>query len=297
MPVSSQLDSTHQVSYLEIYNEVINDLLAPESVNLKIREEKGRGVYVDGLKEEVVVSPEQVMSLIAGGEGTSTWGPYMFRTLKYSHTIPFAQFCRADTHFACSAYRHVGATDYNEVSSRSHTLFRMVRAHARSLPHRPERVFAWTDHREQGTLPREGCELRWLVSRSCVCVGACLSSLYVRTMRALREYCAAHARQLHKPISTQSLIDLAGSERASESLARRKEGGYINKSLLTLGNVIAKLSEMSVTKDVGHIPYRDSKLTRILEPSLSGNARIAIICTVTIASGAAAHPHWSICAC
>lgn len=59
----------HQVSYLEIYNEVINDLLAPASVNLKIREEKGRGVYVDGLKEEVVVSPEQVMSLIAGGEG------------------------------------------------------------------------------------------------------------------------------------------------------------------------------------------------------------------------------------
>lgn len=86
MPVSSQLDSTHQVSYLEIYNEVINDLLAPESVNLKIREEKGRGVYVDGLKEEVVVSPEQVMSLIAGGEGTSTWGPYMFRTLKSTPT-------------------------------------------------------------------------------------------------------------------------------------------------------------------------------------------------------------------
>lgn len=54
---------------MEIYNEVINDLLAPESVNLKIREERGRGVYVDGLKEEVVVSPEQVMSLIAGGEG------------------------------------------------------------------------------------------------------------------------------------------------------------------------------------------------------------------------------------
>ena len=48
----------------------------------------------------------------------------------------------------------------------------------------------------------------------------------------------------------QSLIDLAGSERASESLARRKEGGYINKSLLTLGNVISKLSELSLKKDV-----------------------------------------------
>lgn len=108
---------------------------------------------------------------------------------------------------------------------------------------------------------------------------------HVHTQIVHREYCAAACTN-----STQSLIDLAGSERASESLARRKEGGYINKSLLTLGNVIAKLSEMSITKDVGHIPYRDSKLTRILEPSLSGNARIAIICTVTIASGAAAHP-------
>ncbi len=73
------------------------------------------------------------------------------------------------------------------------------------------------------------------------------------------------------------MIDLAGSERASADYTpkdnwtieeiRRKEGGFINKSLLTLANVISKLSDK---QEAAHIPYRDSKLTRILQPSLSG---------------------------
>lgn len=60
-------------------------------------------------------------------------------------------------------------------------------------------------------------------------------------------------------------------------MERRKEGSYINKSLLTLGNVISRLTE----EKPGHIPYRDSKLTRILQNSLSGNAKIAVVCTVS----------------
>ncbi|EXB43288.1 Kinesin-related protein 11 [Morus notabilis] len=77
-----------------------------------------------------------------------------------------------------------------------------------------------------------------------------------------------------------SFIDLAGSERASQALsagARLKEGCHINRSLLTLGTVIRKLSKGRQ----GHINYRDSKLTRILQPSLGGNARTAIICTLS----------------
>ncbi|CAA6656376.1 unnamed protein product [Spirodela intermedia] len=75
-------------------------------------------------------------------------------------------------------------------------------------------------------------------------------------------------------------VDLAGSERASQAMsagARLKEGCHINRSLLTLGTVIRKLSKGRT----GHIPYRDSKLTRILQPSLGGNARTAIICTMS----------------
>ena len=103
-----------RVSYLEIYNEIINDLLSPQNSNLKIHESEQvgttvdfparthsstrthtiqDGVYVEKLKEEIVLSPGQVMSIISAGE----------------------------------AHRHVGATNFNEQSSRSHTIFRMVR--------------------------------------------------------------------------------------------------------------------------------------------------------------------------
>ncbi|KAJ1386319.1 P-loop containing nucleoside triphosphate hydrolase [Sesbania bispinosa] len=77
-----------------------------------------------------------------------------------------------------------------------------------------------------------------------------------------------------------NFVDLAGSERASQALSagsRLKEGCHINRSLLTLGTVIRKLSKGRQ----GHINYRDSKLTRILQPSLGGNARTAIICTLS----------------
>ncbi|KAG8472973.1 hypothetical protein CXB51_034882 [Gossypium anomalum] len=77
-----------------------------------------------------------------------------------------------------------------------------------------------------------------------------------------------------------NFVDLAGSERASQSLstgARLKEGCHINRSLLTLSTVIRKLSKGRQ----GYINYRDSKLTRILQPCLGGNARTAIICTLS----------------
>jgi centromeric protein E len=84
-------------------------------------------------------------------------------------------------------------------------------------------------------------------------------------------------------VASLNLVDLAGSERQSSTGAegaKLKEGSQINKSLLILGNVISKLSEGKAGQ---HIPYRDSKLTRILEPALGGNSRTAILCTVTTA--------------
>lgn len=96
-----------------------------------------------------------------------------------------------------------------------------------------------------------------------------------------------------------TFVDLAGSEKARLTGAegqRLKEGGHINKSLLTLTTVISKLadgdkfeaSSSSSFSDLSHcrshIPYRDSKLTRILQSSLSGNTNTAIICAMTPAS-------------
>ena len=79
-----------------------------------------------------------------------------------------------------------------------------------------------------------------------------------------------------------NLVDLAGSENIQRSGAENKraaEAGLINKSLLTLGRVINALVERS-SRDV-HIPYRESKLTRLLQDSLGGHTKTCIIATVS----------------
>ena len=81
-----------------------------------------------------------------------------------------------------------------------------------------------------------------------------------------------------------SLIDLAGSERASRTGntgLRMKEGANINKSLLALGNCINVLYENSRTGQQNHVPFRDSKLTRILKESLTGNSKTLMIANIS----------------
>ncbi|KAJ6332143.1 hypothetical protein OIU76_010519 [Salix suchowensis] len=187
-----------RMSYMEIYNEDINDLLAPEHRKLQIHESTERGIYVAGLREEIVASPQQVLDLMQFGE----------------------------------SHRHIGETNMNLYSSRSHTIFRMI-----------------IESRD-----RTGDDDS---SNSCDAVR----------------------------VSVLNLVDLAGSERAAKTGAegvRLKEGSHINKSLMTLGTVIKKLSEGAESQG-GHVPYRDSKLTRILQPALGGNANTAIICNITLA--------------
>ncbi|KAJ4928849.1 hypothetical protein JOQ06_004472 [Pogonophryne albipinna] len=82
-------------------------------------------------------------------------------------------------------------------------------------------------------------------------------------------------------VSHLNLVDLAGSERVSQTGAegtRFKEGCNINRSLFTLGQVIKRLTDEG---QKGFTNYRDSKLTRILQNSLGGNAKTVIICTIT----------------
>jgi centromeric protein E len=209
-----------RVSYLEIYNEMLKDLLASypssssstdlsarpaspikggsshvagasssETSSLRILEAGGR-IQIQGLREEIVTNAEEVLDLLERGQRG----------------------------------RHQAATDWNERSSRSHCVFILT-----------------LESREQHT--ERGNDVRF---------------------------------------SQLNLIDLAGSERAASEKERRKEGAFINKSLLTLGTVIAKLSDQCQTgKEDMHIPYRDSKLTRLLQTSLGGNARVAVVCTMS----------------
>lgn len=72
-----------------------------------------------------------------------------------------------------------------------------------------------------------------------------------------------------------NLVDLAGSERANKTGAtgeRMKEATKINLSLSALGNVISAL----VDGKTKHVPYRDSKLTRLLQDSLGGNTKTLV---------------------
>ncbi|KAL6652312.1 hypothetical protein ACP70R_011237 [Stipagrostis hirtigluma subsp. patula] len=177
-------------SAIEIYNEVVRDLLSAESNSLRLWDDAEKGTYVENLTEVILRDSDHLKELIS----------------------------------VCEAQRRTGETYLNENSSRSHQILKLtIESSAREF------------------------------------VGKDKSTTLVASV---------------------NFVDLAGSERASQALsagARLKEGCHINRSLLTLGTVIRKLSKVRN----GHIPYRDSKLTRILQPSLGGNARTAIICTMS----------------
>jgi kinesin family protein 5 len=175
------IEYTVRVSYMEIYMERIRDLLAPQNDNLPIHEERNRGVYVKGLLEIYVSSVDEVYEVLRRG-GDS---------------------------------RAVAATNMNQESSRSHSIFVI-------------------------TIQQKNVETG-----------------------------SAKSGQLF-------LVDLAGSEKVGKTGASGQtleEAKKINKSLSALGMVINNLTDGKSS----HIPYRDSKLTRILQESLGGNSRTTLI--------------------
>ena len=191
-----------RVSYLQIYNETISDLLKPERVNLTIREDKKRGVFVEGQSEWVARTPQEIYSLLERG----------------------------------AQLRATGSTKMNEISSRSHAVFTIIIEHSKIDDDEP------VDAIDSGATTR--------AQRQSITVGKL------------------------------NLVDLAGSERVSLTGATGKrldESKKINQSLSALGNVISALTDV---KGRPHIPYRDSKLTRILEDSLGGNCITTVIAMV-----------------
>ncbi|KAI9672879.1 MAG: Kinesin heavy chain [Trizodia sp. TS-e1964] len=175
------IEYTVRVSYMEIYMERIRDLLAPLNDNLPIHEEKNRGVYVKNLLEIYVSSVQEVYEVMRRG----------------------------------GSARAVAATNMNQESSRSHSIFVI-------------------------TITQKNVETG-----------------------------SAKSGQLF-------LVDLAGSEKVGKTGASGQtleEAKKINKSLSALGMVINSLTDGKST----HIPYRDSKLTRILQESLGGNSRTTLI--------------------
>ncbi|OAR01404.1 hypothetical protein LLEC1_04072 [Akanthomyces lecanii] len=107
-------------------------------------------------------------------------------------------------------------------------------------------------------------------------------------MLTQKKYDAETKMEMEK-VAKISLVDLAGSERATSTGAtgaRLKEGAEINRSLSTLGRVIAALADLSTggakkKKGVSQVPYRDSVLTWLLKDSLGGNSMTAMIAAIS----------------
>ncbi|EIW85175.1 kinesin-domain-containing protein [Coniophora puteana RWD-64-598 SS2] len=205
---TSAADYSVKISFVELYNEELRDLLANELAppagsaqpmgkggapdngqgGLKIFDDSGKkGVFIQGLEEIPVKDSKDALALLTKG----------------SHR------------------RQIAATKFNDHSSRSHS------------------VFSITVHiKEKSTM---GDDLL--------------------------------------KVGKLNLVDLAGSENIGRSGAenkRAREAGMINQSLLTLGRVINALVDKS-----SHIPYRESKLTRLLQDSLGGRTKTCIIATIS----------------
>ncbi|KAF8342652.1 P-loop containing nucleoside triphosphate hydrolase protein [Cantharellus anzutake] len=194
-------DYSVKISFMELYNEELRDLLSPDlasphsesgpggkdSGGLKIFDENKKGVMVMGLEEHGARDEREATKILVKG----------------------------------SQRRQIASTKLNLHSSRSHSIFTLT-VHTKETSSKGEDL--------------------------------------VRTGKL-------------------NLVDLAGSESIGRSGAenmRAKEAGMINQSLLTLGRVINSLVDKSP-----HIPYRESKLTRILQDSLGGNTKTCIIATVS----------------
>lgn len=251
-----------RVQFLEIYGEEIRDLLDPSSSSkVSIRETAGGSVYVSGAREELVTSTEESMMALEKG----------------------------------SACRMTASTRMNETSSRSHGIFTVIleqTLHSRGAePHAsagPE-----DDQDDESKAPLELVPLGGPGENE----HRLRSSLVSQTVdfNASRTEPEVRKCKFH-------FVDLAGSERVKRTGAeglRLREGIDINKGLLVLGNVISALGDEQKRGKV-HVPYRDSKLTRmlqvqfsistaafmpshhfVLQDSLGGNSKTLMICCVS----------------
>ena len=183
--MSCDIEFSVKCSYIQIYNEKIQDLLDTRKTDLSIREDKKKGIWVEDSTEIYVSSVKEMEDV-----------------------------------FTCGANnRTVSATEMNAGSSRSHSLFIVT-------------IFQ--------------------------------KNIVTDSTKSAKVF----------------FVDLAGSEKMSKTGITGgmglKEAQNINKSLMTLGMVINALTE-----NAQHVPYRDSKLTRVLQESIGGNSQTTLIITIS----------------
>ncbi|KAH3886113.1 hypothetical protein DPMN_010114 [Dreissena polymorpha] len=210
MSIDKSVTYIVKVSYIEIYKEELRDLLelnVDNKPDLHVREDDKGNTVIIGAKEVECENLDDVMSLLESG----------------------------------SAARHTGATNMNEHSSRSHSIFTITIGQT------------WTEN-----------------------------DVLASKRKPSEEEEVDDDHMTHNMFGKFHFVDLAGSERAHKTGNvgdRFKESVHINSGLLALGNVISALGDPK--KKSTHIPYRESKITRLLKDSLGGNAKTLMICCVS----------------
>lgn len=227
-----------RVSFLELYNEDMIDLLANTGMPVSIRENQDGRIVWSGVREIKVSNVSEVMTLLQEG----------------------------------SMRRRTGETNMNLTSSRSHAIFSLTLIQSR-------RADPANGHDEPPRTPngrRPQSVMLGGGSRSTTPVFHRIAPPSSFNKMGAGRPNSVHVGAMNRSGSDDgemviltskfNMVDLAGSERLKRTAAqgeRMKEGISINSGLLALGNVISALSEPA--KNRGHIPYRDSKLTRLLQ--------------------------------
>ncbi|KAI9300940.1 hypothetical protein BJ944DRAFT_243732 [Cunninghamella echinulata] len=236
--------NTVHVSFVEIYNEELIDLLnsAPlnERLPVTIREDAKGHIYWNGVKEVSVDNTEEVL-------------------------------------------KATGSTDMNAKSSRSHAIFTVTLKQEKWVPSASKSSNPSLRKRD---LSPTSTKSSLLARRSSYLnVKAMVGQMERQSTTKDEEQCTADEDGDWVIVQSKfHFVDLAGSERLKRTAAqgdRRKEGININAGLLALGNVISALSDPSYNKKTTHVPYRDSKLTRLLQDSLGGNATTLMIACIS----------------
>ncbi|RDB21522.1 hypothetical protein Hypma_011769 [Hypsizygus marmoreus] len=267
-------------SFIELYNEDLIDLLSLDDIGgkreVQIREDKDGHIIWGGLREVNVRNAGEVMTLLRKG----------------------------------TSIRRTNETDMNAQSSRSHAIFSLTltqKKYTGSTPPPRSSSPLPPGGRSPSRLARPGSMYSVTPSGSATRVssptfGRPSTPSFVSAIGrggGLRPASAlGHAGERSQGgaeedggewvtiVSKFHFVDLAGSERLKRTAAageRIKEGISINSGLLALGNVISALGDPARSKShtATHVPYRDSKLTRLLQDSLGGNAHTLMIACVS----------------
>lgn len=206
------------LSYVEVYNEMVADLLVEDSKELDIRDDPIEGPIVVGAQKLVVESAQAVLELLEQG----------------------------------NRRRSQDATAFNQTSSRSHALLQIFIEQRAVIPVRGSTKTVVT-HSKLSLIDLAGSE------------------------RALQD------QEDFKSCKISSIV----AKRAESRSKIRREGSNINKSLLALGNCINALASAEARgRKARFVPYRDSKLTRLLKDSLSANCLTVMVANVSPAVSA-----------